>query len=56
MPYFVIVGKLNCPNFAHVAYLARYLSDHLQDFYVKIVQKDQLEWGVNVIILDINFN
>lgn len=46
MPYFVIVGKADCPNFTHVVYVARYLNEYLPNFHLSVRQKGVGDWEV----------
>ncbi|XP_057657797.1 putative malate dehydrogenase 1B isoform X1 [Diorhabda carinulata] len=46
MPYFVINGKPDCPNFVHAIYVAQYLADKLPNFVFKKVEKLAKDWAV----------
>ncbi|KAJ8973895.1 hypothetical protein NQ317_018850 [Molorchus minor] len=44
MPYFVINGYPDCPNYMHAIYVAQYLSEHLPNFEYKRVELTTTEW------------
>lgn len=48
MPYFVINGKPDCPNFAHAAFVAQYLSEKLPNFAYKKIEMAPRDWAVKL--------
>ncbi|KAJ8921872.1 hypothetical protein NQ315_008505, partial [Exocentrus adspersus] len=49
MPYFVIDGTPDCPNFGHAIIVAQYLSEHLPDFKYKKVEVKHSVWAEHLM-------